>query len=1250
MAIAGTMETEDPCNPAAELSIELRVGDLVEVHSLKSAAELNGQQGNLYRFDSDGGRWEVRLPDGTVKAVRAENLSFKAMGTIEDDGTLTLVGMATSNPTIQSLVKQLVADIPKGNEALQLAGHVVSPSQGAAAKGDEAVLWLKLAKQAEQRVRGTLEDLQKGLESVDDIDVSKLRGQQLEELKMARKDLVRFVQHIQERLEGALSRLPAVLRRLTTEVESSGKSGRHGWSAEDKDAVPLHEKYREAFDNRDAAEQIDKKNGSQADASQSGLKPIVVKYHGRGDNPSPSDNLYIKDLPGWVTEADVEAIFSEVGVVQSMKLKTADWGAIAFVRLASKKETAIAILQFNGTVPKRLADKAAKQEVDRKAEEAAKAQLKAVTEQLARGVMAVVDLTRPLGIFFSDTLVANSVMEGSQAAEMDIGKGWRARSIGGRALNTTDELVTKIKSLKDKGLKQAVIAFAPPPLVVEFESRPFGMLLGSDLETGLVFASEVNEPAKSKGVRPGSVLTMVQGQDVSGMLQMQVVELLRDAALPTRVVFEQAQGQLGSDGLVRLRPRGVAETANETSVVDLLAADNSDHEDAEVLSSSSEADQVAVVQDRSKEGMERIARGVQVSVCLSEPLGIYFQDSLIAKDVMDNLQAFRLGVRAGCCVRTLAGKTLKDLDDLLTQLQSMKAAGEEKVVLGFSRVPSICVFNSRPFGFVVDMDPALGLFVVTSVSGLAKEQNVQAGLALTKIGNDDVTGWSEQQLVRALREGILPLTIWFETVPPAGVLDLANGSQEAAATTQPIEVEDQTSSMHLRRDTISAPAELMTVEQVVEAGPSRGVREIEMDLGQPLGIFFDDALMVEDVHEKSQAANLGVQRGWRARLIGGQHVLGSDELVARIRALKEKGAPNVKLEFTLPPFTKTFYQRPFGFSVALHKDTFVVGNVNGSAASEGIEKGMMLTKVGAKEVSDLTQDALVELLKTAPLPVEMHFAPAKLEVAACAVDPPVSVVGLQPEPTTNKDAVSPIEQLAACNEGSIKDGTKSIGKRKTETKGIAGVGSEKEVQNGTSVKVDLTRPLGIFFDDNVAAHEVQPGSQAAELGVGNGWRALSIAGEPVHSTEDFVGRLQQLKAEGAADANILFDLPAKLATFRSRPFGFSVAYDEFLCHFVVGAVGGVAEAEGVQPGMILSKVGEQKAAGFSQDELVEVLKQVPLPAELVFLPKGSAIHVSHMFGNPDSDHVSTPPVGATARDPEVRLASAGPEAKRPRQR
>merc|ERR1712137_576601 len=129
----------------------------------------------------------------------------------------------------------------------------------------------------------------------------------------------------------------------------------------------------------------------EADNAEQGLKPIIVKYQGKGENPLPSDNLYVKGLPGWVTEEDLREIFSKRGDIQSMKLKAADWGAIAFIRLANRKECARAILELNNTVPEQLSRRSEEYEVARREREMALGALKSVVAQLEKGVMVVLN-------------------------------------------------------------------------------------------------------------------------------------------------------------------------------------------------------------------------------------------------------------------------------------------------------------------------------------------------------------------------------------------------------------------------------------------------------------------------------------------------------------------------------------------------------------------------------------------------------------------------------------------------------------------------------------------------------------------------------------------------------------------------------------------------------------------------------------------------------------------------------------------
>eukprot|EP00435_Cladocopium_sp_Y103_P028425 s2491_g7.t1 len=361
--------------PSALPPIELARGDICSIDGLK-ATELNGLQCTLFREDTESGRWEVKLPDGEVKALRPAHLIFRSIGPIEDDGSLTLISMASDHQTIHRVLDSVRDLIRTGSEALALLASVVSPMGGRKAQGEEGRIWLKLAKQAENRVRGTLEDLQKNMEQVDGIDASRYGPKAAAEIRLARKDLVQFVQKAQEQLESGLARLRIVLHHLTSTVPSQKPA--HGWTEEES----LHEKYRVAFEK---LEEVVDRGDSSTVRGKTRLSSITVKFQGRGENPAPSDNLYVKGLPGWVTEADLESIFTEVGDIQSMKLKAADWGAIAFIRLANKAQAQRAIAKYNNRVPRLLEKKAEEVDAKRLSAEITKGMLRATVDQLARG-------------------------------------------------------------------------------------------------------------------------------------------------------------------------------------------------------------------------------------------------------------------------------------------------------------------------------------------------------------------------------------------------------------------------------------------------------------------------------------------------------------------------------------------------------------------------------------------------------------------------------------------------------------------------------------------------------------------------------------------------------------------------------------------------------------------------------------------------------------------------------------------------
>merc|ERR1719401_476379 len=69
------------------------------------------------------------------------------------------------------------------------------------------------------------------------------------------------------------------------------------------------------------------------------------------------------------------------------------------------------------------------------------------------------DLAQPLGINFDAKLGVKSVQDGSQAALNGVCIGLRALSVGEHPVQTTKDLVAKVKAMKTDGVKQVLVAF-----------------------------------------------------------------------------------------------------------------------------------------------------------------------------------------------------------------------------------------------------------------------------------------------------------------------------------------------------------------------------------------------------------------------------------------------------------------------------------------------------------------------------------------------------------------------------------------------------------------------------------------------------------------------------------------------------------------------------------------------------------------------------------------------------------------------
>lgn len=102
----------------------------------------------------------------------------------------------------------------------------------------------------------------------------------------------------------------------------------------------------------------------------------------------------------------------------------------------------------------------------------------------------------------------------------------------------------------------------------------------------------------------------------------------------------------------------------------------------------------------------------------------------------------------------------------------------------------------------------------------------------------------------------------------------------------------------------------------------------------------------------------------------------------------------------------------------------------------------------------------------------------------------------------------------------------SLSQSQGQVSGAAGtIESRPNDTQDRVVKFDLEKPLGIFFDKDVTAKGVQPGSQAEEYGVGAGWRALRVGADSVQTTKEFVTKIKSLKETGQKEVDIAFTLP-----------------------------------------------------------------------------------------------------------------------------
>jgi len=520
---------------------------------------------------------------------------------------------------------------------------------------------------------------------------------------------------------------------------------------------------------------------------------------------------------------------------------------------------------------------------------------------------------------------------------------------------------------------------------------------------------------------------------------------------------------------------------------------------------------------------------------------------LVVKEVDEDSQAAQLGIVKGSRGRSIAGERVQKTDDLVAIVQALKAQKVPQVEVAFSPPPLVARLASRPFGMTVSHDRALGLYLVSEVSGVSAAAGVKAGMALTTVGGTDANTLRLTKLIELLRETPLPANLIFELVP---------GTQA--------EPDNSSKSSSLKR---KAPDENGPPEEERPAKKSATeTSNVKVDLSQPLGIFFDDCLVAKSVQEGSQAARAGVCKGWHALAADGEPLHKTADLVGRIKALKAQGVASTTVAFVheatasaqAPMAEKTREEvapKPRAAAHPAPEPQQEEALPEKRKTSDGGDGKAPPKKVRKLEVSEAeTLEARIVLSE--PLGIFFDDTLRAKDVQAgsqadkagmrkgwrvCSIDGEA----LQ----TTKELVTRIKALKAKSvsaatltfadsaagvsaANSAQDQLAEMRRRaeEAEAKLAAAIQDHSPQQNGKAsldasvftMNVDLSSPLGIFFDDKLTVKGVQEGSQAAKVGVSQGWRARSMDGDSFETPKALLTRIKALKAQGVAGASLAF--------------------------------------------------------------------------------------------------------------------------------
>lgn len=186
---------------------------------------------------------------------------------------------------------------------------------------------------------------------------------------------------------------------------------------------------------------------------------------------------------------------------------------------------------------------------------------------------------------------------------------------------------------------------------------------------------------------------------------------------------------------------------------------------------------------------------------LSQPLGLRLDESLNVVEVLAQSQAERLEVRPGWRVITIGGSEMQrgtSSERLATALSDRRALGRRSARVTFE-VPDLVVTLSErpPMKYRAD----LRTFVLEEgISGEARSNGLQPGMALSRVGDKDVIGVNRETVEKL-----------FAANADLGFAELQASAAEAGATQAAVELASR------RRKTLMVPLRICLLGK--ESGP-----------------------------------------------------------------------------------------------------------------------------------------------------------------------------------------------------------------------------------------------------------------------------------------------------------------------------------------------------------------------------------------------------------------------------------------------